>query len=123
MTFEQLTERASAVVNPRVLSAHADAGSVGAAIESASGAVYVGVCLDMACGVGFCAEHAAAAAMVTAGESRIAKVVAVGKAGVMPPCGRCREFLRLLAPENLDAQVLVQKGVAVPLKELLPYPW
>ncbi|WP_245629764.1 hypothetical protein [Alicyclobacillus sendaiensis] len=29
----------------------------------------VGVCIDTVCSLGFCAEHAAAAAMITAGET------------------------------------------------------
>ena len=68
MDFQELCKRAFAVVNPRELSELAEAGSVGAALETDTGNVYVGVCMDIACSVGFCAEHAAAAAMVTAGE-------------------------------------------------------
>lgn len=44
--------------------------------------------------MGFCAEHAAIAAMITAGENRIVKLVAVSSSdGIIPPCGRCREFI------------------------------
>ena len=44
--------------------------------------------------MGFCAEHAAIAAMITAGENRITKVIAVYEDGtIIPPCGRCREFI------------------------------
>lgn len=65
-------------------------GGVGAAIETDTGHIYTGVCIDTACSMGFCAEHAAAAAMLTAGENRIRRVIAVGAEGqVMPPCGRC----------------------------------
>ncbi len=36
----------------------------------------------------------AAAAMLTAGESQIVKMVAINKRGnILPPCGRCREFI------------------------------
>lgn len=97
---------------------------MGAAILTKAGHVYTGVCIDSACSVGFCAEHAAAAAMLTAGEQEIAKVVAVGYRGnVMPPCGRCREFLSQLAEENMEAEVLVREDTVLRLRELLPYDW
>ena len=72
--------------------------------------------------MGFCAEHAAAAAMITAGENRVLKMVAVGWDGrIMPPCGRCREFIRQLDSANHQAEVLVAEGVVAPLRDLLPY--
>jgi len=77
MESEELYQQAKAVLNPRRLSDEAKAGGVGAAILTESGKVYTGVCIDTACSMGFCAEHAAAAAMVTAGENRVIKMVAV----------------------------------------------
>ncbi|MGQ0600400.1 MAG: cytidine deaminase family protein, partial [Anaerolineales bacterium] len=77
MSFDELYTRAKAVLNPRKLSDEAEAGGVGAALLSESGAVYVGVCIDTSSSMGFCAEHAAAAAMVTAGENRVVRMVAV----------------------------------------------
>jgi cytidine deaminase len=62
MRFDDLREAAFAVVAPRDLSPFASAGGVGAALLSDRGAVYTGVCIDTACSMGFCAEHAAAAA-------------------------------------------------------------
>jgi cytidine deaminase len=124
MTFEELYQQAKSVLNPRKLSGDAEAGGVGAAILSESGKVYLGVCIDTACSMGFCAEHAAAAAMVTAGENRVLKMVAAGWDGqVMPPCGRCREFISQLHDDNLAAEVMVRKDVIVTLRELLPYDW
>jgi cytidine deaminase len=122
--FEELYEQAKSVLNPRRLSDSADAGGVGAAILSDSGAIYTGVCIDTGSSMGFCAEHAAAAAMVTAGENRVLKMVAVGWDGrIMPPCGRCREFISQLHPDNAQAEVLVKKDLAVTLRNLLPHPW
>ena len=43
------------------------------------GNIYVGVCLDLTSGTGFCAEASAIAAMVTAGELWICQTVAVWK--------------------------------------------
>jgi cytidine deaminase len=122
MAFDELYDAAKSVINPRKLSGSAEAGGVGAALLSDSGALYTGVCIDTQSSMGFCAEHAAAAAMVTAGENRVVRMVAVGRDGrVMPPCGRCREFIRQLHDENLDAEVMVGAGVVVRLRELLPY--
>jgi len=124
VTFEALYQKAKSVIHPRKLSEFAEAGDVGAAILSESGKVYTGVCIDTGCSMGFCAEHAAAAAMVTAGESRVLKMVAVGDdGGVMPPCGRCREFISQLHDENITTEVMVSKGVIMTLRELLPFDW
>ena len=120
--FDELYEKAKSVLNPRRLSDMAEAGGVGAALLSESGAVYTGVCIDTGSSMGFCAEHAAAAAMITAGESRVLRMVAVGWDGrVMPPCGRCREFISQLHPDNLQAEVKVEEDLVVALRELLPY--
>jgi cytidine deaminase len=124
MNFEELYKIAKSVIYPRKLSEYADAGGVGAAILTESGKVYTGVCIDTACSMGFCAEHAAAAAMITAGENRVLKMIAVGSAGnIMPPCGRCREFISQLHKDNLSTEVMVKEAVVVTLKELLPHDW
>lgn len=123
-SFDDLYRAASSVVGPRRLSEHAEAGQVGAAILSDGGRVYTGICVDTASSMGFCAEHAAAAAMLTAGESRVVRMLAVDREGrVVPPCGRCREFIRQLHPDNLEAEVLVGDGVLVRLRDLLPHVW
>ena len=123
-SFEDLYAAAKAVLNPRRLSVSAEAGGVGAALLTPSGVVYTGVCIDTACSMGFCAEHAAAAAMITAGESQVVRLVAVNWDGkVMPPCGRCREFISQLHSANSGAEVLVAEGCTVSLGELLPHDW
>lgn len=122
--FSLLCEKARQVAGHRVLTPYTEAGSVGAAILTKSGKIYTGVNIDTACSMGFCAEHAAAAAMVTAGECEIIAVAAVDDKGdVVPPCGRCRQFLVQLGPENEKAQVLVEKDKVMLLEELLPYDW
>jgi cytidine deaminase len=124
MMFEALYRQARSVVRPRKLSDSADAGGVGAALLTASGSVYTGVCIDTACSMGFCAEHAAAAAMITAGENRVVRMVAVNAEGsILPPCGRCREFISQLHPDNLEAEVLVGNDRVATLHELLPHDW
>jgi cytidine deaminase len=124
MTFEELYVQAKSALNPRRLSPDAEAGGVGAALLTASGAVYIGVCIDTRCSMGFCAEHAAAAAMITAGENQVTKMVAVNWDGnVLPPCGRCREFIGQLHSDNSLAEVLIDREKVVKLQELLPYDW
>lgn len=124
MTFAELYDKAKSVIHPHKLSDYADAGGVGAALLAESGAVYTGVCIDTACSMGFCAEHAAAAAMITAGESRVLKMIAVNWDGrILPPCGRCREFISQVHDDNLNTEVMVGENVILTIGELLPYDW
>jgi cytidine deaminase len=100
-------------------------GDVAATLVTDTGAVFSGVCIDTASGTGFCAEHAAIAAMVTAGEYRIAQIVAVwrdqsGAIYVLPPCGRCRELIRQVDPGNLDTDVILGAEESLRLRDLLP---
>lgn len=122
--FSELYQAAWAAAKPRRLSDYAEAGGVGAAILTKAGNLYTGVCIDSACSMGFCAEHAAAAAMVTAGEQEVARMVAVNHQGeILPPCGRCREFISQLAEGNKEAEILVEPDRAVRLRALLPCDW
>ena len=124
MNFDDLYSAAKAVVNPWKLSDYAESGGVGAAILTADGNIYPGVCIDSSSSMGFCAEHAAAAAMITAGENRVVKMIAVGwDYQVMPPCGRCREFISSLHPDNKEADVMIAENKILTLRELLPYDW
>lgn len=100
-------------------------GDVAAALVTNQGKQYEGVCIDTGSGTGFCAEHAAIAGMVTAGEYRISKIVAVwrderGDLYALPPCGRCREFIRQIDPENLDTQIVLARDHTATLRQLLP---
>lgn len=99
------------------------AGGVSAAVRSSGGNIYTGICLDLACGIGFCAEHAAVADMLKNRETEIHGVVAYSKRGIIPPCGRCRELMALVNPKNLDCQVILSETRIVPLRELLPEHW
>jgi len=121
MEFNNLIQKATDTLGSRQLSQNGWAGSVAAALLAASGNVYTGVCIDVACGMGFCAEHAAIAAMVTAGENRILKIVAVGSGGIMPPCGRCREFISQIHDDNKNTEVMVADDTIVTIGDLLPY--
>src|SRR5262249_40991699 len=110
-------------LNPRRLSALAEAGGVGCALVTEKGNVYRGVCIDTACSMGFCAEHAAIAGMVTAGENQIASIVAVDWDGaIIPPCGRGREFIYQGDGRKGKTRVIRENKV-VALKALLPDRW
>ena len=122
MDWNELKDIAAATLSPRRVSEDIEVGGVAAALVTDKGNVYRGICIDTACSMGFCAEHAAIAAMLTAGENKVAQIVAVNwDKSVLPPCGRCREFLLQLG--NPETQVLVAEDTAVPVKDLLPYSW
>jgi cytidine deaminase len=120
-----LIEQARRMLNPRQLALSNTAGDVACALLSSSGKLYFGVCIDIGSGIGFCAEHAAIAALITAGESRIARIVAVwGEDKVLPPCGRCREFMYEIDEANYDStDVILGENTVVKLKDLLPHPY
>lgn len=125
MTNDELIAIAEGVLNPKLI-AKRYFGDVASTLITDRGNVYSGVSIDTHSGTGFCAEHSAIAAMVTAGEYKIERIVAVwrGKDGalyVLPPCGRCREFIRQIDEENLEAGVILGRDKVVQLKELLPY--
>ncbi len=121
---EELIRRAQSVLRPRKIKYGFTVGDVGCALVTDRGNVYLGVCIDAACGMGFCAEHSAIAAMVTNGEHVIKKIVAVVEGGKpIPPCGRCREFMRQIHEENSETEVIIGKDKSVKLRELLPFSW
>lgn len=119
-----LVERAAALLNPHRVGDRLF-GDVASVLVTPDGELFDGVCIDSSSGTGFCAEHAAIAAMVTAGSYRIERIVAVWRDGdgvlyVLPPCGRCREFIRQVDPANLDTQVILGRDTRAPLHDLLP---
>lgn len=78
---------------------------VGAAIRTASGTVYAGCNVEnVAYPEGTCAEAGAIAAMVAAGETRIAEMLVIADCpDPVPPCGGCRQKIA----EFADAGVIV----------------
>jgi len=120
----ELIQAAKAVCGELRLSPEFSAGTVGAAILTVSGSIHTGVCIDLACGLGFCAEAAAVAEMLKHRETQIVSVVAVDGGGtVLAPCGRCREMMAQVNSANLDALVLLEGGRTLPLRTLLPENW
>ena len=99
------------------------AGGVAAALVSDSGRVYTGINLDLACGIGTCAEHAAVAEMLKARETEIRRIVAIDADGVLAPCGRCRELIVQVDRRNLDCEVILPGGTSSRIADLLPRAW
>lgn len=125
--WNELYNAAKAVLNPRAVSKFVEAGGVAAAIESGSGKIYTGVCVDTACTLGICAERNAIFHMLTNGDDTIHRVIAISSKGeAMAPCGACRELMVQLNPESyreIEVMLDYQNGRVVKLGELTPDWW
>lgn len=109
---------------------------VGAAVRTLSGAIYRGANMENASyGLTTCAEVAALAAAVSAGDFRCEAIAVVGgPAGpadpdqdVTRPCGRCRQLIaEAAAVSGVDIRVIsanaaATKIVVEPISDLLPH--
>jgi cytidine deaminase len=98
--------------------------AVGAAVRGASGLVYVGCNAENASyPEGWCAETAAIAQMLAAGERQIAEACVVSdRAPPAPPCGGCRQRLAEFAPPEAPVHLADLGGIrrTMTLAELLP---
>lgn len=121
--MNDLISSAQQILGEFNLDKNSKAGSVAAALKTESGKVYTGISLDMACGIGFCAEHSAIAEMLKHREWLISEIVAVNDQGILPPCGRCRELMLQVSSANANTMVAITEGKSVPLHELLPHHW
>ena len=125
--WDDMFEAASNVQKPRKVSDYNEAGRVAAAVVSESGKIYTGVCVDTCSGLGICAERAAIVAMLSAGEDRISKVLAImssGKCGA--PCGACREMMAQLMPDDygeIEIMLDYDEKRIVKLGDLVPEWW
>ena len=125
--WEELYTAARNVLKPRKISEWMEAGGVAAAIEADSGKIYTGVCVDGACTLGICAERNAIFNMITCGESKIKRVIAINWDGkAMPPCGACRELMSQLQPKEykgIEIMLDYEKNRVTKLGELTPEWW
>ena len=125
--WKELYQAAKAVQHPRDISERISAGGVAAAIESASGKIYTGVCVDTSSSLGICAERNAMFNMITNGENEIKRVLAImpnGKTGA--PCGACREFMaQLMIGRYHEVEIMldIENEKIVMLDELTPEWW
>ena len=126
MTPEKLIERAKEAMQ------HAYAPysgyKVGAALLCADGTIYQGCNIENAAyGPTICAERSAIFNMLTHGEDRIARVLALmpdGSCGA--PCGACRELMVQLMPgqyRNVEIMMDYKEGTITTLGELTPQWW
>ncbi len=102
----RLYEEAKKVLHPRKVSEWMEVGGVAAAIETTSGNIYTGICVDGACTLGICAERNAIFNMLTN--------------------GACRELMTQLMPKDYPAiEVMLdwEKKEIVTLGELTPKWW
>jgi cytidine deaminase len=96
--------------------------TVGAALRTESGEVFVGVNVYSIHGA--CAEQTALGAAITAGERSFISIVAVGGEqgeDILAPCGNCRQILAYYMPE---AEVILpgpEGPIKRVVKDLLPY--
>jgi len=118
---------AKAVQNGRKISDYVEAGGVAAAVLSESGSIYTGVCVDTCSTLGICAERNAIFNMLTNGEHKIKRVIAImpnGKSGA--PCGACRELMVQLMPDgykNIEIMMDMENDRVITLGELTPEWW
>lgn len=99
---------------------------VGAALLTQSGAIFSGCNVENASfGLTSCAEQAAVAAAVLAGETKFVRL-AIATASEIPtsPCGRCRQVLAEFAPGlEIVAVTTGGKSETYRLDQLLPHPF
>lgn len=125
--WEEMYKAAKAAQKERQISEYVLAGGVAAAVLSASGKIYTGVCIDTCSTLGICAERNAIFNMITNGENEITKVLALmedGKSGA--PCGACRELMVQLMPQkykNVEIMMDYRSGKTMTLGELTPEWW
>ncbi len=97
---------------------------VGAAIRAASGAVHVGCNVEnVAYPEGTCAEAGAIAAMIAAGDSRIAEICVIADSpDPVPPCGGCRQKIAEFADQSVVVTLWTTDGAAksMTVAEMLP---
>ncbi len=98
---------------------------MGAAVETEDGQVFTGASIGGYLSI--CAEVGALSQLVAVTTPTVNRMVAVWRnpadavLHVIPPCGRCREFVRTLSSQNLEATVILGPDHTATLRELLPY--
>lgn len=97
---------------------------VGAAMRGASGTIYIGANVEnVSYPVGTCAEEAALAAMVVAGETEVIEAYVIADAPEpVPPCGACRQRLKEFGADDVTVWMGTTDGKeeATTIGDLLP---
>ena len=97
---------------------------VGAALRSTDGRVHVGCNVEnVAYPEGTCAEAGAIAAMIAAGDTRIADILVIADSPApVPPCGGCRQKIAEFADPGVTVTLCTTGGASLSMTvaELLP---
>ncbi len=119
--FENLIKEAKRIARKKILNEYTSYGHVGCALLTEKGNIYTGISVEFECSLGNCAEYAAIAEMLKNNETQIKKIVAYSSKGkIYPPCGRCRELIRMIDSKNHETEVMVDENRIYKLKDLLP---
>ena len=94
--FKILYQKANALTGKKVLNKSVSYAHVGCALLTDNGNFYTCICIVTPCRIGFCAEHATIIKMLKNDESIILKIVSTDKNVPTPPCGICRELMKLI---------------------------
>ncbi len=96
--------------------------AVGAAVEGESGAIYRGCNVENASfGLTICAERTAIAQAVTAGESKLRRLLVVADTkNPVAPCGACRQVMLEFGVEEVILCNMCGESRVFLMKELLP---
>lgn len=97
---------------------------VGAAMRAKSGKVFVGANVEnVSYPIGTCAEEAALAAMIAAGETEVIEAYVIADSPEpVPPCGACRQRLKEFGKDEVVVWMGTTDGKeeATTIGELLP---
>lgn len=129
--WEEMYLKAKKEYHPEEVSPFIQAHHVVVAVQSESGKIFTGFCIEGASGViNLCAERVAALNMyMNTGETKIKRLVAFRneppKANGGMPCGACREFLMQLSYENRNMEILTdyENRKTILLKDIIPNWW
>ena len=125
--WTKMYETAKSIQNERRISDYIEAGNVAAAILTAEGKIFSGVCIDTCSTLGICAERNAIFNMITNGEQKIKRVLTImpnGKTGT--PCGACRELMVQLMPNDykeIEIMLYYENKKVITLGEITPNWW
>ncbi len=99
MNFQDLNEQDRNLINLAenlIQQRRSKRSGVGAALTTMNGKIFKGVNIEIEASApcSICAEYAAIGTMVSEGEKSIDTIVAVNSKGkIIPPCGKCRQFI------------------------------
>ena len=75
MKNDELYQLALETIASQILKKYGKAGHVACALETAKGNIYTGICIDVPCSIGLCAEQSAIAEMLKHRETKIKKLL------------------------------------------------